>query len=87
MPEWPSDENGEPIPPVFLMHTDGGDMNMELTQNLLSAYGIPLVGRYPNDGLFGKLIMGQAPYGAEIFVPETMLEDAQNMLNADFDID
>ena len=56
---------------------------MELTLNLLEAYGVPYTCEYPNNGLFGKLIMGYPPGGMEVFVPETMLEDAQNILNAE----
>ena len=82
-PEWPNGENGEPVPPAYLTHIGGGPLDMELTLNLLEAYGIPHVSQYPNNGLFGKLIMGHPPSGMEIFVPETMLEDAQNVLNAD----
>ena len=82
-PEWPNDENGEPVPPAYLTHIHGGPLDMELTLNLLEAYGIPYVGEYPNNGLFGKLILGYSPGGMELYVPETMLEDAQNILNAD----
>ena len=82
-PDWPKNENGEPVPPAYLTHISGGPLDMELTLNLLEAYGIPHVSEYPNNGLFGKLIMGHPPSGMEVFVPETMLEDAQNVLNAD----
>ena len=82
-PEWPNNENGEPIPPAYLTHISGGPLDMELTLNLLEAYGIPHVCEYPNNGLFGKLIMGHPPSGMEVYVPETLLEDAQNILNAD----
>ena len=82
-PEWPNDSNGDPIPPAFLMHVGGGPLDVELSFNLLEAYGIPHVETYHNDGLFGKLILGHAPLGMEVYVPETMLEDAQNILNAD----
>jgi len=82
-PEWPTDENGETVPPAFLTHIGGGPLDMELTLGLLSAYGIPHVCEYPNNGLFGKLIMGHPPSGMEVYVPKTMLEDAQNLLNAD----
>ena len=80
---WPIDENGKEVPPVFLTHIHGGPIVMELTLNLLDAYGIPQVCEYPNNGLFGKLILGHPPGGMEVYVPETMLEDAQNILNAD----
>jgi len=56
---------------------------MELTLNLLEAYGIPHVSEFPNNGLFGKLIMGHPPSGMEVFVPETKLVEAQNLLNAE----
>lgn len=82
-PEWPEDENGAPVPPVFLTHIHGGPLDMELTLNLLEAYGIPHNCGYPNNGLFGQLIMGYPPGGMEVFVPETMLEDARNILSAD----
>ena len=82
-PEWPADETGKPVPPVFLKHIHGGPLDMELTLNLLEAYGIPYVCEYPNNGLFGKLIMGYPPGGMDVFIPETMREDAQNILNAD----
>ena len=82
-PEWPENENGEAVAPVYLQHIHGGPLDMELTLNLLEAYGIPYVCEYPNNGLFGKLILGYSPGGMEVFVPETMLEDAQNILNAD----
>ena len=82
-PEWPNGENGDPIPPVFLTHIHGGPLDMELTLNLLDAYGIPYNSEYPNNGLFGQLIMGFPPGGMDVFVPETLLEDALNILGAD----
>ena len=82
-PEWPNNEAGVAVPPAFLVHIHGGPLDMELTLNLLEAYGIPYVCEYPNNGLFGKLILGYPPGGIRVFVPETMLEDAQNILNAD----
>ena len=82
-PKWPRDENGEPIPPAYLTHIGGGPLDMELTLNLLEAYGIPHVSEFPNNGLFGKLIMGHPPSGMEVFVPETKLVEAQNLLNAE----
>jgi hypothetical protein len=86
-PSWPNDESGESVPPAFLMRVSGGPLDMELTLNLLKAYGIPHVSQYPNDGLFGKLILGYPPAGMDIYVPITMLEDAQNVLSADISDD
>ena len=82
-PSWPLDDSGESVPPVFLKHIHGGPLDLELTLNLLEAYGIPHVEEFPNNGLFGRLILGHPPGGMDVFVPETMLEDAQNVLLAD----
>ena len=84
-PEWPSDDNGQPVPPAHLKRVFGGPLDLEMEIGLLAAYGIPHVSEYPNNGAFGKIIMGHPPGGMEIYVPETMLEDAQNILNAEID--
>lgn len=83
MDKWPKKVNGEMISPAFLMHVGGNPMDSELTLSLLDAYGIPAVCQYPNDGSFGKLIMGHAGGGVDIFVPETLLEEAKDILNAE----
>ena len=82
-PSWPNDENGEPVAPAYLKHISGGPLDLEIALGLLDAYGIPHVSQYPNNGEFGKLILGHPPSGMEIFVPETMLEDAKNIMNAE----
>jgi len=82
-PTWPRDDNGEPVPPAYLKHISGGQLDMALALNILNAYGIPHVCEYPNNGQFGKLIFGTPPSGMEVFVPETMLEDAINVLSAE----
>jgi len=81
-PNWPKDENGEPVAPVFLKHISGGPLDLEVAINLLDAYEIPHVGEYPNNGEFGKLILGHPPSGVDVFVPETMLQEANDVLNA-----
>ena len=81
--QWPIGDDGEPVPPAYLKHISGGSLDLEVALNLLEAYGIPHVGEYPNNGAFGKLIFGHPPSGMEIYVPETMLEDAKNILSAD----
>jgi hypothetical protein len=79
---WPKDENGEPVAPAFLKHISGGPLDLEVALNLLDAYNIPYVSEFPNNGAFGKLILGQPPSGMEVFVPETMLEEAQDIISA-----
>lgn len=80
---WPKMDNGEFYPPAFLKHISGNALETDLVINLLDAYGIPSISEYPNDGAFGKLIIGRAAAGIDLYVPENMLEDAQNLLSSE----
>ena len=80
---WPKTEGGEDVTPAYLTHTTDGDMQTQITVNLLEAYGIPVVTQYPNDGGFGKVVMGIAGGGVDLFVPETMLEQAKDILESE----
>ena len=80
---WPMAESGQPVAPAFLMRVSGGPLDTELTINLLEAYGIPVVTQYPNNGEFAKVIIGYVGTGIDLYVPETMLDDARNILSAD----
>lgn len=73
---WPKDEDGQPVEPVFLAHCTNLDMSDEMLVNLLEAYGIPCVRRYPNDGDFGRLVLGVSGTGVDVYVPKTLYEDA-----------
>lgn len=73
---WPRDEQGELVKPAYLTKRTGLDLDDVLLVNMLEAYGVPCLKRYPHDGEFGKLMLGMSGFGVEILVPETMLEDA-----------
>ena len=83
--KWPKAENGELVPPKFLAHRLSLDMADVLLVNMLEAYGIPAVILHPGDGDFGKVILGMSGTGSSIFVPETMYEDAKNLMEAEVD--
>ena len=76
---WPKDENGEPVEPVFLTHCVSLDMRDEMLVNLLEAYDIPCIRQYPNDGDFGRLVLGMSGTGVDVYVPKTLYEDAVNL--------
>ena len=78
---WPPDANGQPEEPAFLARLCGNETEIVLTRNMLWAYGVPSVGRYPLDGALGKVILGQSGFGMDIFVPKSMLEDAKNIIS------
>ena len=78
--KWPKGEGGEHIKPVFLAHRSSVNMEAEMTVNLLAAYDVPCIQGYPSDGAFGKIILGMSGAGVDIYVPETLLEDAKAIL-------
>lgn len=81
--EWPRGENGDFVAPVFLTHCMGLDMQDEMLVNMLSAFGIPSVRQYPNDGSFGRVILGMSGSGVDIYVPQTLVEDALALISED----
>lgn len=81
--EWPRGENGDFIEPVFLTHCTGLDMQDEMLANMLSAFGIPSVRQYPNDGSFGRVILGMSGSGVDLYVPQTLVEDALALISED----
>ena len=80
---WPKDENGNEIPPAFFQHVGGSELDVEMAANLLEAYGIPVLRKATLDGDLGRVILGYSGPGVDLYVPETMLEDAQNIVSAD----
>ena len=80
---WPKDPDGEPVASVFLMHCNCTDLEDELTVNLLEAYGIPCVRRFPNNGDLGRVVLGMSGTGVDLYVPETLLEDAKALISED----
>ena len=83
--KWPKDENGEPVTPKFLAHRMSVDMADTLLVNMLEAYGIPALVLHPGDGDFGKVILGMSGFGSDIYVPETMYEEAKELMEAEPD--
>ena len=86
-PPWPKQGDGTPVPPVFLTHLSETDFEGHIVTAMLTSAGIPVVEQYPNNGEFGRVIMGMSGTGQDIYVPETMIEDARGMLTANFEED
>jgi len=80
---WPKNENGEEVAPAFFEHVGGSELDIEMAANLLEAYGIPVLRRPVLDGDLGKVILGYSGPGVDLYVPETMLEDARNIASAE----
>lgn len=73
---WPKDENGQIERPVLLCNCKNLDMCDALRINMLEAYGIPCLKLYPGDGGFGRVVLGMSGQGTDIYVPESLYNDA-----------
>ena len=80
---WPKTAQGEPEMPALLCNCKSLDLGDELRINMLEAYGIPCLKIYPGDGRFGKLILGMSGQGVDIYVPQSLLEDARALCEAE----
>ena len=77
---WPKAADGTPEKAVFLTDAFEADAQADLLVEMLRAYGIPAAKRYAKDGTLGKVVLGFSGYGVSLYVPESMLEDAQNLI-------
>ena len=77
---WPRDESGALEAPVFLCHCSGLDMDEALLTSRMESYGIPCLRQYPENGDFGKLILGISGTGTDIYVPASLWADATELL-------
>ena len=77
---WPKTPSGDPEKAVLLCNCSAVDLNDVLTMNMLETYGIPCMPDYPGNGSFGKVVIGMSGQGTDIYVPESKLEEAQNLL-------
>ena len=82
-PQWPIDAQGEKERAVRLMNSFDSPSDSDMTISLLAAYGIPCFKYYDIDGGAGKVINGFSGYGAGLYVPESMVEEAQALLKAE----
>ena len=79
--KWPKNNDGENEPAAFLCHLSCNDMADDLLVNMLDAYGIPCIRKYPGDGSFGRVVIGMSGTGSDIYVPQSMLNDAFELYN------
>jgi hypothetical protein len=79
--EWPS-RNGNKEPAAKLVYAQN-PVDVEVKQSLLEAYGIPSFAELPNQGFFSQVIFGSPMLGATLFVPESRLEEALSILEAE----
>ena len=71
---WDLTEAGELVAPALLKTTVYDDMDVEITINMLTAYGIPSDKKWTHKRR-----------GVEIYVPETRLEEARDLMSAEIE--
>jgi len=79
-PPWPKDENGKAIPPALLTHLSATDMEGQIVITMLESANIPVMTQYPNNGAFGRVVLGFSGTGIDIYVPQTLLTEATDLL-------
>ena len=84
-PPWPKGDDGKPVPPAFLTHLAAVGLEGQIAVSLLESAEIPVVTQHPNDGDFGRIIIGVSGTGVDLYVPATFLEDAREMLDGRFE--
>lgn len=79
-PTWPVGVDGSPERAVLL--TGGSDLGSggDITASMLRAFGVPVLQRYPGDGQLGKVLLGFSGYGFDLYVPESMLALAKELI-------
>lgn len=83
---WPKDETGADEQAVFLANIPDFNNEADFAINMLMAYGIPAFKSYNNEGSLGKLIIGTSAFGASVYVPASLVEDAKALLETPADL-
>ena len=83
LPDWPVGPDGLREKAVLLHRTPDNVTDAEMTISLLAAYGIPCFKYHEKDGAAGKVVSGFSIFGAGLYVPESRLEEAAALLEAD----
>jgi len=82
-PVWPTLPDGTPETPALLTHISTYDMNGDIVLGLLESFGIPALTQYPGNGGFDRVLQGMSIAGVDVYVPESVLEDAKALLEGD----
>lgn len=78
---WPKMADGQPETAAKLTLQSELDSIADITLSMLESYGIPAF----KTGTQGRVLLGFAGLGVEIYVPASRLEEAQTLLTAEGD--
>ncbi len=74
-------DNNQQDQPAFLQ-TVTSDLDADFTESLLRSYGIPVLRKYKLTGGYLKVAMGATNLGVDLYVPASVLQQAQDILSA-----
>lgn len=77
---WPKDEAGQPGAAGVSLPLQGHRHGRDDARHASGGVRHPVPRQYPNDGQFGKLILGISGSGVDIFVPASVWEDACELI-------
>jgi len=77
--QWPRTELDRPDDPAFLCSRSSVDFSDKLLVNMLQAYGIPSLCMERGNGNLGRVYLGISGYGVDIYVPQSLLNDAKQL--------
>lgn len=77
---WPKNPDGAPEKPVFLTSSAEGDSAAAMLVEKLRAYDIPVLREYGTEGALSRVLFGTPSSGVGLYVPESMLQDAQALI-------
>ena len=81
-PDWPIDAQGEKEKAVLLTSTFDSTADADMLISLLAAYRIPCFKYFDYEGGAGKVINGFSGYGASLYVPQSRLEEARDLMDS-----
>lgn len=78
-PAWP-ETDGVPEEPALLTTATNIGSDGTMLSALLRAFGVPVMEHYPQNGIFGKILLGFSAFGVELYVPKSRLELARSLM-------
>jgi hypothetical protein len=63
-----------------LLMTANDEIQANIVESLLKAYGIPLSRKYKGNDTFGKIILGVTVNGIDLYVPKSALVEAKGII-------
>jgi hypothetical protein len=71
---------------AFLVNV-ANEIELEVIQSLLKSYEIPVRIKYKESGAYLNIFMGSTSTGIDIFVPESKLNEAQEIIKGNYNLE